>query len=188
MPRISKEEYRQRRAGILQAARTAFAQKGIHISVDEVCKAAGVSKGAFYGYFRSKDELFEGLAEDHGAVLSESSQAGDRLALQRMLEERANIPTPDFAQVELETWTYAIRHPGLRSIFIQNTERLSATLETALAEFGGEQMDAGRLATIVQLVVQGAFLNIALKGSAAAQETQVALEDLLNLLSRTKDN
>lgn len=182
MPKISAELARERRNNILNAAREAFACKGIHISVDEVCEAAGVSKGAFYGYFRSKDALFEALAEAHGEILSDPDTVWDRARLNRMIVDRASLETADFARVELETWSYAIRHPGLRAIFIRNTERLAETLETALSRTSESDADQARRAAVVQLAIQGAFLSMALKGSDAAEESRVALMDLLDLM------
>lgn len=183
MPKISDEEFRQRRGNILEAARRAFARTGIHISVDEVCEAAGVSKGAFYGYFKSKDALFEALAEDHGRIIEDGRAIDDLHSLIRMIEDRASISAPEFAQLELETWTYAIRHPGLRAIFTRNTELLSDTFQTTLAKLSDStELQPHRAAAVLQLAVQGAFLTIALKGSSASEEARTALADLLGLL------
>lgn len=183
MPRISQEDYRQRKGNILAAAKAAFLEKGIHISVDEVCAAAGVSKGAFYGYFRSKDQLFEALAQDHGALLAENDPVDDRAALLRMLEARASIDAAGFAQVELETLAYALRHPGLRGVFTDNIDLLRQRLETALRAMPGrDEARTTRDAAILQLAVQGAFLSMAMKGADAADDARTALEDLLALI------
>lgn len=185
MPRISQEDYRQRKGNILAAAKAAFLEKGIHISVDEVCAAAGVSKGAFYGYFRSKDQLFEALAQDHGALLAENDPVDDRSALLRMLEARASIDAAGFAQVELETLAYALRHPGLRAVFTDNIDLLRQRLETALRVMPGrDEARTARDAAILQLAVQGAFLSMAMKGADAADDARAALEDLLALIER----
>jgi AcrR family transcriptional regulator len=52
------------RAGILAAARTVFARRGLAATIDEVAAAAGVSHGLAYRYFGSKAELFRALAEE----------------------------------------------------------------------------------------------------------------------------
>ncbi|MDW8294510.1 MAG: TetR/AcrR family transcriptional regulator [Aquificaceae bacterium] len=47
---------------IINTAKELFSQKGYsNTSVDEIVKQAGLSKGAFYFYFRSKDQLMEEL-------------------------------------------------------------------------------------------------------------------------------
>ena len=47
---------------ILSAAAEEFSQKGFRsASLRSIAKKAGVTTGAFYGYFRSKDQLFDAL-------------------------------------------------------------------------------------------------------------------------------
>ncbi len=54
----------QRREQILDAAAQLFANKGFDkTSVDEVAREAGLSKGAIYWYFPSKEQILIGLAE-----------------------------------------------------------------------------------------------------------------------------
>ncbi len=62
----------QTRARILDAACRAFASTGYHgTSVDDVAREAGVSKGAVYVHFPSKEELFLALLDDAAATLVE---------------------------------------------------------------------------------------------------------------------
>lgn len=60
------------RARVLDAAGAVFAARGFErATLDEIARQAGVSKGAVYHSFRSKDDLFLALLEQ---------QLGDRLA------------------------------------------------------------------------------------------------------------
>ena len=60
-----RRERQQRRAQILEAAQTVFTERGLAAAtMDQVAAAAEVSKGTLYLYFRSKDELFMGLASE----------------------------------------------------------------------------------------------------------------------------
>src|ERR1044071_3424718 len=53
------------RARLLDAAARVFARDGYHAaSVDEIVKAAGVTKGAVYAHFTTKQELFLTLLEE----------------------------------------------------------------------------------------------------------------------------
>lgn len=53
------------RQALLEAAERLFAARGyLAVSVDEMCRAAGVSKGAFYHHFPSKQAVFLALLED----------------------------------------------------------------------------------------------------------------------------
>ncbi len=47
---------------IIQSAKELFSKKGYsHTTVEDIVKHAGLSKGAFYFYFKSKDQLMEEL-------------------------------------------------------------------------------------------------------------------------------
>jgi AcrR family transcriptional regulator len=60
-----EREKRDRRQAILRAARSVFAGKGFDAAtLDEIAELAEFSKGAIYGYFKNKDELFFSLIEE----------------------------------------------------------------------------------------------------------------------------
>ncbi|MGH3239279.1 MAG: TetR/AcrR family transcriptional regulator [Spirillospora sp.] len=60
MPRVSEEHLERRRRQILDAARTCFIRKGIHeTSMQDIFAEAGLSAGAVYRYYRSKNEIIE---------------------------------------------------------------------------------------------------------------------------------
>ena len=64
MPKISAAQEQQRREQILAAAMTCFARQGYHAtSMDDVVRESGLSVGAIYSYFASKEDLFLALAE-----------------------------------------------------------------------------------------------------------------------------
>lgn len=63
----------ERRAAILAAARTAFAQKGFHrTTMRDVARGAGLAEGTLYNHFENKDALLLGLF----AALGEQTRAG----------------------------------------------------------------------------------------------------------------
>ena len=66
MPIVVDKE--RKRAEILEAAMTVFAQKGFHRSkMEEVAVAAKIGKGTIYEYFESKHQLLQSL---HGYMLA----------------------------------------------------------------------------------------------------------------------
>ncbi|MEU2778510.1 helix-turn-helix domain-containing protein, partial [Streptomyces sp. NPDC007162] len=70
----------QTRARLLDAAFTVFAAKGFgRVSIEEVCEAAGFSRGAFYSNFSTLDELFFALYQDRADLIGR--QVADALAL-----------------------------------------------------------------------------------------------------------
>ena len=64
MPKISAAHEQQRREQILHAAMACFARQGYHAtSMDDVVRESGLSVGAIYSYFPSKEELFLSLCD-----------------------------------------------------------------------------------------------------------------------------
>ncbi|MFD0362854.1 TetR/AcrR family transcriptional regulator [Nocardia sp. GCM10030253] len=63
MPRVSEEHLERRRQQILDAAQLCFARKGFHeTSMQDVFAESGLSSGAVYRYFKSKNDLITALA------------------------------------------------------------------------------------------------------------------------------
>ena len=58
MPKISEEQRQARRDQILAAVWRCFLRKGVHgTSMEDIIRESGLSAGAVYLYFKSKDEL-----------------------------------------------------------------------------------------------------------------------------------
>ena len=63
-----------KRRQIMDGARTVFLSAGFDgASMNDIARAAGVSKGTLYAYFTSKDELFEAI------IRAEYAQSAERL-------------------------------------------------------------------------------------------------------------
>ena len=52
------------RARVLDAARTAFAEAGLDVGVEEIARRAGVGKGTLYRRFPTKEALVRAIFED----------------------------------------------------------------------------------------------------------------------------
>ncbi|SUC82666.1 Uncharacterized HTH-type transcriptional regulator yfiR [Pannonibacter phragmitetus] len=73
MPRISPEKLEERRQQIRAAAARCFARKGIQATtMREIFAEAGLSAGAVYNYYRTKDDL---IADGITASTAESAEA-----------------------------------------------------------------------------------------------------------------
>ncbi len=63
MPKISDERKLERSQQILDAARRCFIDKGFHrASMSDVIRESGLSAGAVYSYYSSKEELIAAVA------------------------------------------------------------------------------------------------------------------------------
>lgn len=67
---------------ILKAAKAEFLEKGFrNASLRNIVKTAGVTTGAFYGYYSNKEALFSALVETHAAaVMGKFMQAQDNFS------------------------------------------------------------------------------------------------------------
>lgn len=65
MPKVTEAHLEARRQQILEAALTCFARTGFHrTTMQDICQQAGLSPGALYRYFGSKEEIIQELAEE----------------------------------------------------------------------------------------------------------------------------
>jgi AcrR family transcriptional regulator len=68
--RVGADRREQMRQRLIASAMLVFAQRGAEGGViDEVITTAGVSRGTFYNYFRTHEELFVAVAEEVGNEL-----------------------------------------------------------------------------------------------------------------------
>lgn len=73
--KVSREQVAENREAILKAAGRLFRQRGFEaVSVAEITKAAGLTHGAFYGHFNSKDDL---IAQTLGYLLERANRETD---------------------------------------------------------------------------------------------------------------
>src|SRR5689334_8725625 len=87
------QERQARRRRIQEAARTVFAERGYQgASIELIARAAQLSVGAIYLYFRSKEDLYVSLIEDTLTVFDvEMAQVREQIEVPRRLRETWNI-------------------------------------------------------------------------------------------------
>jgi AcrR family transcriptional regulator len=100
MPRVVDRA--ARRAELVSAAATVFAQRGVaNTAVSDIVKAAGVAQGTFYLYFDSKDaavlavveRIADAIIEKTAVrVAGESSAIDKLLGLRGVLSEAGSVP------------------------------------------------------------------------------------------------
>jgi AcrR family transcriptional regulator len=123
MPKLKPTTQAARREHILDAAEECFARSGFRgTTMQDICKAAKVSAGALYLYFRSKEELIAGIAERDRAKLagklSELAAAPDLLAALAKLAEYYGQEEPHYKRLLwVEIGAEATRNPAVERIF-----------------------------------------------------------------------
>ncbi len=87
--KVDKEGTLHRKAEILKAAGECFSRRGFHqSSMADICKAAGLSPGTVYHYFRSKDEIVLHFAQQE---LEESRKYAEVLTHVDSLEGMVDV-------------------------------------------------------------------------------------------------
>jgi AcrR family transcriptional regulator len=68
MPKVLPQYLELRRQQILEAAATCFSRRGFHpTTMQDICKEAGLSPGAVYRYFPSKESIIQAMCERGGS-------------------------------------------------------------------------------------------------------------------------
>lgn len=69
-----RADARRNRELILDAARTAFADGGLAVPIDDIARAAGVGAGTVYRHFPTKESLYEAILLDRVESLAATTQ------------------------------------------------------------------------------------------------------------------
>jgi AcrR family transcriptional regulator len=130
MPKVTEEHRVARRAQIVAAARSCVLEQGFHkTTMADVIAASGLSAGAVYGYFKSKEEIIGAIAEDaltnvdelFETILDDKSGAPLQpvTVLERVLHHIVVIaerPGGDVTRIALQAWAEALRNPAMLEI------------------------------------------------------------------------
>lgn len=153
MPKLSGEQTEQRRNRILDAAEACFARAGFHRStMQDICREAGISAGAFYLYFGSKEALIEGISArarekvlKSFAALAYSDDFGAAMA-QVMEECIFNKPKSEI-HLWIEIGSEASRNPAVAAMMEHCDSQIFAALQLLLER----ARDEGRIRPAVPL-------------------------------------
>ncbi|WP_407551364.1 helix-turn-helix domain-containing protein [Streptomyces sp. Pv4-95] len=70
----SRADARRNRALVLQAARSAFEERGLGVPLGEIARRAGVGAGTVYRHFPSKEALFRASIEDRLRLFTDTAR------------------------------------------------------------------------------------------------------------------
>lgn len=157
----------QRRAStrrrLIDASLDVFARKGFHAaSLEEIAAKAGVSKGAVYYNFSSKEDLFlELLEEQFHRILDNVRDASEGPRSAAHLFLRAIEDIPGWLPLYMEFTAYAARTPRVREDFARrfvrdSRQQIAETLEQFAGQLGETlSVPVTEVATAVDAIMYG---------------------------------
>ena len=191
MPRVSDEYMTRRREEILEAAKACFAREGFHAtSMRDIYRECGVSAGAVYNHFASKEEIVRALSE---ARLREAHARREALELiedpieaMRLLAAgtREELVREQDLLMDLQLAGEALRDESIAEV---SRHTFDATLQTVVGLLGRAQrtghldasLDVDALARLLIGVFQGVVVQTAIGAPPERERHVQALRTLL---------
>jgi AcrR family transcriptional regulator len=169
MPKGPTKRRPQTTAALLDAARDVFAERGFHgSSIGEICERAGLTTGAFYSNYSSKDALFFALFDRHsqrlvqrfGEFVSDALDAEDPLSALLDLLAELNDYDPSWYLISTEFTLHAIRNPQTAKVLAEHDKQLrdelTELLRLLLKKSGRKtDVDLDMLARLVVAIHEG---------------------------------
>jgi AcrR family transcriptional regulator len=157
-----REQSQQTKLALLEAAEVMFATSGFEsASVASICEAAGVSKGAFYHHFTSKQALFfelmqrwlDNLESHLKEIEAQQTELPDKLlSMAHIVGEVLEIGGPQLS-IYLEFWNQAIRdkdvYHALSQPFDEFLAFFTGLLETGMESGVIKKADSEMLARVI---------------------------------------
>ena len=193
IPRPPQARALQTRGLLLDAALRVIRSKGYSATtVDDVCRAAGVTKGSFFHHFSAKEDLAIQAAQHWngvtGALFASApyqSVPDPRERILAYIDFRAQIVQGDLANVTCLLGTMVQEtfdsHPAIRAACLEGMESHARTLEPMIAQakalYAPEaDWNAENLALYTQAALQGAFILAKARGN-----TDIAVQCIAHL-------
>jgi AcrR family transcriptional regulator len=162
MPKLKPAIQQARRDHILDAAEKCFARAGFHrTTIQDICRQAGVSSGALYVYFDSKEALIAGICERDRAEFAERltalADAPDFLQALNELGEHYFVHQPAYKNLLcLEIGVESTRNARVAEIHRGVDEFVTAGFEKLLRRM----QDEGRIAPELEIATLARMLAV----------------------------
>jgi AcrR family transcriptional regulator len=155
-----------RREQILKAAQSCFGKTGFHkTKMDDIVLASGLSKGALYWHFKSKDEIFLALFDQYDREIFaawDDLSAGPALETLR-IESEIVLTALAGDRMLVEMWSEFLKHPLARDrfavIYDHSRERLAGTIEKGIERGEIAPCEARHAAAMLTAVIEGLLLQ-----------------------------
>ncbi|KAA9162076.1 TetR/AcrR family transcriptional regulator [Amycolatopsis acidicola] len=161
MPRVSQAHLDARRQQIIDAARARFATHGFaRTSMTDLVAASGLSVGAIYRYFTSKDEIVAAICEQGTQALPAELTAA---SIKEFLEHiRTMAREEDHARLVAQIYAEAAVSPALAALVQRQLEDLRQAVVALLPRHA--PAEAARVAETFVALCHGYTQQLAVRG------------------------
>jgi AcrR family transcriptional regulator len=161
MPKVSQSHLDARRQQIVDAARARFASRGFaRTSMADIVTASGLSNGAIYRYFTSKDEIVVAVCEQAGEALPKALTVE---AVDGFLEHvRALARETDHARLVAQIYAEAAVSPPLAAVVQQQLSAMRAAVAELVPD--RRRRHAGQIAEAFVAVCSSYSQQLAIRG------------------------
>lgn len=191
MPRVSRQQAAENHAAVIEAASRLFKARGINgVSVPELMAEAGLTHGAFYGHFKSKEDLAAAACEHAFAEkkslyadIRERHKGDKRAALSEFVDRytarsHRDQPGPGCPVAALADDTSREEFKALRKTFASGLEGMVAGVQAMIGGRGKSGRREEALADVA-LLVGALVLSRATKGQPISDEVLSAAREAL---------
>ena len=194
MPKVSEAHLAARRQQILDAALACFDRDGFHgASMQDIFEESGMSAGAVYRYFSSKEDIVEAIAESRHAkeaeLIDEAMQGSDlRSGLHHLADLYFVWLTDPKEQMRrrigVQVWAEAVNHKGIREIVLRGADqRLLLVEHLRRAQLEGrlkDDLDPDALTRVYLSLFQGFILQQSLDPNVDVGDYLRALHSIID--------
>ncbi|MGC4933035.1 TetR/AcrR family transcriptional regulator [Gordonia sp. DT30] len=178
MPKVTQDHLDARRQQIIDAARRLFATQGFaRTSMSDLVNASGLSNGAIYRYFASKDEIITAIC-DQATHAFPADLTPD--VIHRFLQHiRALAREENHARLVAQIYAEAAVSPALGDVVKAQLDQLRSSIVGLLPD--REPVDAQQIAEAFVALCHGYTQQLAVRGDVDPSPYAAALVRIAKL-------
>ena len=194
MPKITDAQKETRRQQILDAALRCFSRDGFHgTTTADIVRESGLSQGALYLYFATKDDIVVALADDRhqgDAFLNAMAQSeqdpveGLALLLELHGESLDDPRRADLRRVGIQGWAEALRNPTVLASVTEGSSLVRKEIVRLIArgQRTGQirrEIEPEAVARMLIALFRGLTLEVSLGEDAGLANVGPLIEDMI---------
>jgi AcrR family transcriptional regulator len=197
MPKRDERYMESRRQEILEATNRVIARQGLAAtSTTLICREAGISMGALYTHFKSRDEIIQALTAQNTGDVRDAVTFGSAAEMRRKLRARLRrFTSPAFGdaiRVEVQLLAEAAASEPVQKALGVNFDASRAAMRESLrkVQAAGEiapGIDVRAAAAVIENFMFGMLYRLAAHSAETRREQEMALDLILDgILGETR--